>query len=154
MARIKVYLDNCAYNRPFDDQTQIKIALETEAKRHIQRLIAEKKIDLAYSFINRFENSKNKRPLNRNSINSFFTNAVLYIDHTSAINVGKRVAEIMKTGVKTKDAYHISCAIEGGCGYFITTDKPLLKYKHEGIVVCSPIQFLDYYEEEQDGSSL
>ena len=33
MAKIKVY------NRPFDDQTQIKIALETETKRHIQRLI-------------------------------------------------------------------------------------------------------------------
>jgi len=41
MAKIKIYLDNCAYNRPFDDQTQIKIALETEAKRHIQRLIME-----------------------------------------------------------------------------------------------------------------
>jgi hypothetical protein len=32
----KKYLDNCAYNRPFDDQTQVKIALETEAKRYIQ----------------------------------------------------------------------------------------------------------------------
>jgi len=46
MAKIKVYLDNCTYNRPFDDQTQIKITLETEAKRHIQRLITEKVIDL------------------------------------------------------------------------------------------------------------
>ena len=35
---IKVYLDNCAYNRPFDDQTQVKIALEAIAKQHIQRL--------------------------------------------------------------------------------------------------------------------
>ena len=41
MTKIKIYLDNCAYNRPFDDQTQIKIALETEAKRHIQRFITE-----------------------------------------------------------------------------------------------------------------
>jgi ligand-binding SRPBCC domain-containing protein len=30
MVNIRVYLDNCVYNRPFDDQTQIKIALETE----------------------------------------------------------------------------------------------------------------------------
>ena len=45
MPRIKVYLDNCTYNRPFDDQSQIMIALETEAKRHIQRLIVEEKID-------------------------------------------------------------------------------------------------------------
>ena len=154
MVKIKIYLDNCAYNRPFDDQTQIKITLETEAKRHIQRLIVEKKIDLAYSFINRFENSKNKKPLNKNSISNFFTNAVLYIDYTSADSVGKRAVEIMKTGIKTKDAYHISCAIESGCRYFITTDKPLLKHKRDEIIICSPIQFLDYYEEEQDGTNI
>lgn len=29
---MRVYLDNCSFNRPFDDQTQIKISLETEAK--------------------------------------------------------------------------------------------------------------------------
>jgi hypothetical protein len=43
MAKLKIYFDNCAYNRPFDDQTQIRIALETEAKKHIQQLIIEKK---------------------------------------------------------------------------------------------------------------
>jgi hypothetical protein len=71
-----VYLDNCTYNRPFDDQTQIKIALEKEAKRYIQRLIVDKKIDLAYSFVNRFENSISPHELNKNSINEFFSNAV------------------------------------------------------------------------------
>jgi len=29
---MKIYLDNCSYNRPFDDQSQMKIRLETEAK--------------------------------------------------------------------------------------------------------------------------
>ena len=147
MAKIKVYLDNCTYNRPFDDQTQIMISLETDSKRYIQRLIVEERIDLVYSFINRFENSKSKWALNKNIINDFFKNAVLYIDYTSAVNVGKRAAEIMKTNVKTRDAYHISCAIEGGCGYFITTDKPLLRHKSKEIIICNPIQFLDYYEE-------
>lgn len=28
---MKVYLDNCCYNRPFDDQTQERIHLESEA---------------------------------------------------------------------------------------------------------------------------
>ncbi len=27
---MRVYLDNCCYNRPFDDQTQLRIRLETE----------------------------------------------------------------------------------------------------------------------------
>jgi len=53
----------------------------------------------------------------------------------------------MQEGIKPRDALHIACAITGGCGYFITTDKPLLKHTPGGIIVCSPIRFLDYLEE-------
>ncbi len=31
-----IYLDNCCFNRPFDDQSQLRIKLETEAKIRIQ----------------------------------------------------------------------------------------------------------------------
>lgn len=34
-----VYLDNCCYNRPYDDQTQLKIQMETLAKLEIQQEI-------------------------------------------------------------------------------------------------------------------
>jgi hypothetical protein len=34
-----IYLDNCSYNRPFDDQNQIRISIETEAKIYIQEQI-------------------------------------------------------------------------------------------------------------------
>jgi predicted nucleic acid-binding protein len=53
----------------------------------------------------------------------------------------------MQAGIKPRDALHIACAIESNCGYFITTDKPLLKHTPNGIVVCTPLQFLDYLEE-------
>ena len=33
---MRVYLDNCMFNRPFDDQGQIRIRLESEAKLYIQ----------------------------------------------------------------------------------------------------------------------
>ena len=36
---MRVYLDNCCYNRPFDDQTQLKVRLETEAKLFVQQLM-------------------------------------------------------------------------------------------------------------------
>lgn len=32
MKKIRVYLDNCCFNRPYDDQSQIKINLEAQAK--------------------------------------------------------------------------------------------------------------------------
>jgi len=40
---IKIYLDNCCYNRPYDDQTQLRIELETKAKLFIQQKITEHK---------------------------------------------------------------------------------------------------------------
>jgi len=150
MAKVRIYLDNCAYNRPFDDQTQIKISLETEAKRHIQRLITEKAIDLVYSYVNRFENDKNPHPANRKSINEFFKNAVFYIDHTHSHNVEERAVTIMQSGIKTADAFHLSCAIEGACDYFITTDKLLLKFPDSKIIVCNPVKFIDYMEEQKN----
>ena len=39
--KIKVYFDNCCYNRPFDRQDQDLIRLETEAKLIIQNKIRE-----------------------------------------------------------------------------------------------------------------
>ena len=33
---MRVYLDNCCYNRPFDPQEQLRIRLETEAKLEVQ----------------------------------------------------------------------------------------------------------------------
>lgn len=30
-----IYLDNCCYNRPYDDQSQIRVFLESQAKLHV-----------------------------------------------------------------------------------------------------------------------
>jgi len=43
MKKTKIYLDICSYNRPFDDQSQMKIRLETEAKLYIQSAVKENK---------------------------------------------------------------------------------------------------------------
>jgi len=34
-----LYLDNCCFNRPFDDQAQLRISLETQAKLFVQQEI-------------------------------------------------------------------------------------------------------------------
>ncbi|MFI3219791.1 MAG: hypothetical protein QX189_11830 [Methylococcales bacterium] len=34
---MKIYLDNCLFNRPFDEQSHIRIRIETEAKLAIQQ---------------------------------------------------------------------------------------------------------------------
>ena len=56
---MKVYLDNCCLNRPFDDQTQLRIRLESEAKLKVQEEIRAGKLQLAWSYILDYENRKN-----------------------------------------------------------------------------------------------
>ena len=147
---MRIYFDNCCYNRPFDDQSQIRIALESKAKLYVQRLVVEKKIGLVVSYISRFENVANPHIARKNAINNFFRNAEFYVDYSYAENVEQSAKDIMKTGVKEKDALHIACAIEGKCDYFITTDDRVLKYLSPQIKICDPIGFLRELEEIKD----
>ena len=55
---MKIYLDNCCFNRPFDDQSQIKIHIEAQAKLDIQKSIKQGKYDLVWSYILEYENEK------------------------------------------------------------------------------------------------
>jgi hypothetical protein len=43
---MRVYLDNCCFNRPFDDQSSLTVRLETEAKLAIQEMIREGHLSL------------------------------------------------------------------------------------------------------------
>ena len=66
-----VYLDNCTFNRPFDDQRQIRIYLEAQAKLHIQQLIIDKKIGFICSYMSLYENNDNPNDERRYSIADF-----------------------------------------------------------------------------------
>jgi hypothetical protein len=56
---MKVYLDNCCFNRPYDDQSRLRIRLEAEAKMRIQEEIRNGIFKLVWSYILDYENSKN-----------------------------------------------------------------------------------------------
>ena len=89
------------------------------------------------------ENSESPNPEHRNSIQNFFRCAAEFIDIDQADTIEKRAEEIKKCNVKSNDAIHLACAIEGKCGHFITTDDGILKnYKGSDIRVCSPIDFI------------
>ena len=139
---ISVYFDNCCYNRPYDDQKQIKIYLEARAKLHIQRMITEKKLNLVYSFISEYENYNNPYDVRKSSINDFFKNASVFVDSSHLEEVTALAAEIEATGVKKMDAYQVSSAIIGKADYFLTTDKRILKYSTEKIQIMNPLDFV------------
>ena len=59
----RVYLDTSAYNCPFDDQTQPKIFLETQAVVIILQMVEVRAVELIGSSVLKYENSRNPYPI-------------------------------------------------------------------------------------------
>ena len=49
--KLKIYLDNCCYNRPFDDFTIGKNGLEAHAKLFIQSLVRYKSFFVLFIYV-------------------------------------------------------------------------------------------------------
>lgn len=148
MKKHKIYLDICSFNRPYDDQLQIRIKVEAEAKLYIQDLIKKGKLELVWSYILDFENSENPYRERRESIDGW--KELCFLDIDASDQILKNVAALEKMGIKSKDAIHLSCAMEAICDYFITTDDKLIKKttKITKVKVVSPIDFLKVLEEK------
>ena len=144
---MRIYLDNCCYNRPYDDQSQIRISLEAQAKIFIQNAIKSKKIELASSFVMRYENDKNPYDDKRKGIGDFIEkNVSVFVTSEQKAEVQTIAEEIMRTGVKEVDAAHIACAIKANCDYFLTTDDRVLKYHNDIIKIINPVNFIKILE--------
>ena len=143
MIAMRIYLDNCCYNRPYDDQSQLRISLEAQAKMHIQNMIRNDELELVTSFMLTFENSKNRIEEKRNAITAFMESySSVYVSGEWREKADAIANEIMATGVKSADALHTACAILAHCDYMLTTDDRLLKYKSDKIRVVNPTEFI------------
>ena len=148
MKKLKIYLDNCCFNRPFDNQAQIKVALETEAKLFTQSLIVDGIVDLVWSFMLTFENDNNPYIEQKMEIAKWQDVAVECVGKSES--VAKLANEIAKTGVKSTDSIHVACAISSNCDYFMTTDKRITKYKTGKIKIVTPIEFLNEWSDNNE----
>lgn len=121
----RIYLDNCVLNRPFDDQSQERIRLETEAiillLSHLERKewtwLGSQALELE---IDNTPDSEQQSRLRR--VTEFVS---------LTIEVGEkelaRANELQKLGFVGFDAVHLACAESGKADIFLTTDDRLLK---------------------------
>ena len=139
---MRIYLDNCCFNRPFDDQLQVRIRLEAEAKLKIQEEIREGNIDLVWSYMLEYANSMNPFEERKRQIHEWRNLSVLIVQESD------RILEIanglVDDGMQKYDALHIGCAIVAGCDHFLTTDDKLLKRTGaiEGTRIIDPFGFV------------
>jgi hypothetical protein len=136
---MKVYLDNCCFNRPFDDQSSLVIRLETEAKLYVQGLIRRGELDLVWSFMLDYENGANPFEEVRRQIAEW--KCLAAIDCDPSDEVSDMAKEMMNLGLHPKDAAHIACALHSAVDYFLTTDKKILNKPVTGIQMINPVDF-------------
>ena len=139
---MKIYLDNCCFNRPFDDQSQLRIRLESEAKLKIQEEIRAGNFQLAWSYILDYENSKNPYQERKIRIGGWKKYAVQDIHESKELLT--RANSLNRIGLQKIDSLHIACAVLAKCEYFLTTDDKILKRLNEigDVNVVDPIAFI------------
>lgn len=137
-----VYLDNCAFNRPFDDQNQNRIKIETESVHLIREHINAGELNLVWSYLNDFEASRNPFPEIREAAYEWRQMATIFIG--PALSILETSYKLRRAGIKPVDSLHIAAAHKANSKYFISTDDGILsKVKVFGdLHILNPVAFL------------
>ena len=140
LVKNRIYLDNCCFNRPYDDQNNLNVRLEAEAKIFIQNEILNNAFELAWSFMMDYEIYSNPFQDRQIAFLSWKHVAVVDIDPVEEILIKGK--DISQKKIKRKDALHIACAIKAECEYFLTTDGKLLNKDIPEIKLINPIDLI------------
>ncbi len=122
---MKIYLDACCFNRPFDDQGQNRIRLESEAIILIMDRMHNKEWEWIGSdvLIAELENTPDIEK--KRYLMELAKWVHLHVDLTEYVIT--RATELEQLGLKSFDAMHVVCAESANADVFLTTDDKLLK---------------------------
>ncbi len=141
---MKIYLDNCCLNRPFDDQSNLRVRLESEVVKVILQLCEQGQWQLVSSTIAAFEIANTPDAARRKNLEliSGLAAAVVRTDSATAL----RAKEFEAKGMQAFDALHLACA-EREADVFLTVDDKLLKralsIENLRIPVINPLKWLE-----------
>lgn len=145
-----IYLDICCFNRPFDDQSDLMVRLQTEAKLYVQDMIRGGVLSLIWSAIMDVENAANPDMNRKVAVGDW--KKLGSVDVSISQRIESIADELALIGVKPIDALHIACAIEAEAEYFLTTDKALLRKmaNHDSLRVVDPVDFIRALKETKN----
>uniref|UniRef100_UPI004055A567 type II toxin-antitoxin system VapC family toxin n=1 Tax=Candidatus Electronema sp. TaxID=2698783 RepID=UPI004055A567 len=141
---MKIYLDNCCLNRPFDDQSNLRVRLESEVVKVILQLCEQGQWQLVSSTIAAFEIANTPDATRRKNLELISGLAAAVVRADSAIAL--RAKEFEAKGMQAFDALHLACA-ESEADVFLTVDDKLLKralsIENLRIPVMNPLKWLE-----------
>lgn len=122
---MKLYLDVCCLNRPFDDQNQDRIHLESEAIMTILRRIETGHWTWLNSSVVLYEVNQIPNSERKHRILKMCSKAATVLKLNPEIYT---IADCLhKLGFKSYDGLHLACAKQAKVDIFLTTDDKLLK---------------------------
>jgi predicted nucleic acid-binding protein len=121
---VRIYLDACCLNRPFDDQTQARIHLEAEAVLTILSRFVTGDWEWLGSEVIDLEIGRTPDPERRRRVRLLASHAHEVI-HVRQAEI-QRARQLEAWGISAFDALHVACAESGGADAFLTTDDRLL----------------------------
>ncbi len=139
-----IYLDVCCLNRPFDNQTQPRIKLETQAILEIMTYCQSGEWELVNSTPLESEISQIANQTRKQQVEQYLFLAKQKILVNPEII--KKAKELTNLGIKNFDALHLACA-ENNVDIFLTTDDRLINksisYQDKiNVTVANPITWL------------
>lgn len=142
---MKIYLDNCALQRPLDDKSQMRIRLEAEAVLSVLELCKAGELELISSEALELEIEKNPLATRRNYAESALESAHSHIMLDDSIEL--RAHEFLTLGIKPLDALHLASAEAANADYFCTCDDRFLRRAKtiDGLktVVITPLTLIE-----------
>lgn len=121
----RVYLDVCALNRPLDDQSQIRIRLETDAVALILGHVRARMLQLTISPVHYREASANPDLARREHVLTLLKEIGTEVTTDLAI-VRERAERLLQQGLGAADAAHVAFAEATGSD-FVSVDDRLLR---------------------------
>jgi len=132
----RVYFDACCLNRPFDDQSQARIRLETEATEHLLRAVEEGNLLWVASDALLYEIRKCPEEDRRMAVLALCGRATARV--TSDEAAMQRAIALRLHGLRDLDALHLACAERGGAEVLVTTDDAFVSAARRLTPVSSP----------------
>src|SRR5262245_48321747 len=121
----RIYLDVCCLNRPFDDQRQDRIRLESEAVLLILGHCEAGTWQWITSGVVEEEVNNTPSDERRHRVRSMLSGAhsTVALTETTAM----RAQELKGMGFRTYDALHLACAEQATVDIFLTTDDSVVR---------------------------
>ncbi len=142
---MRIYLDSCCYNRPFDDLSQEVIHIESEAVLSILAKGLGGEYEIVGSDAIEYELNQIKDPVKMQNVLDLYQESIkLQIDETDEIN--NRSKEIMTlSNIHFLDSLQIAYAEAGNADVMLTTDYKLEKMASHlqlKVRIINPVRFV------------